>query len=103
MAAAMGFSNGPLHDSVFDDKKTPSDSENGTVAGRNNQQGTPEGPPPPGDEAEARILKKLDRRIIPMCCWIYLMNFMDRGTNTPYSQQDTVRVEGLPRHPVENL
>jgi len=28
---------------------------------------------------EARILRKLDIRIIPMICWIYLMNFMDRG------------------------
>lgn len=31
------------------------------------------------EETENRILKKLDRRIIPMVCWIYLMNFMDRG------------------------
>lgn len=32
------------------------------------------------DEAtEKRLIKKLDRRIIPICCWIYLMNFMDRG------------------------
>jgi len=28
---------------------------------------------------EARLLRKLDMRIIPMICWIYLMNFMDRG------------------------
>lgn len=32
----------------------------------------------PGPEVESRLLKKLDRRIIPMACWIYLMNFMDR-------------------------
>lgn len=31
------------------------------------------------EETEKRLLKKLDRRIIPICCWIYLMNFMDRG------------------------
>jgi hypothetical protein len=31
------------------------------------------------DETERRLLKKLDRRIIPVACWIYLMNFMDRG------------------------
>ena len=30
-------------------------------------------------EVEKQLLKKLDRRIIPMICWIYLMNFMDRG------------------------
>lgn len=28
---------------------------------------------------EARVLRKLDVRIVPMLCWIYLMNFMDRG------------------------
>lgn len=31
-------------------------------------------------ETEKRLLRKLDMRIIPMICWIYLMNFMDRGT-----------------------
>lgn len=30
-------------------------------------------------EEERRLMQKLDRRIIPMVCWIYLMNFMDRG------------------------
>lgn len=28
---------------------------------------------------EAKVLRKLDIRIVPMLCWIYLMNFMDRG------------------------
>lgn len=32
------------------------------------------------EETERRLLRKLDIRIIPMICWIYLMNFMDRGT-----------------------
>jgi hypothetical protein len=35
-------------------------------------------------ETEARLLRKLDVRIIPMICWIYLMNFMDRGMRTIY-------------------
>lgn len=30
-------------------------------------------------ETERKLLRKLDIRIIPMICWIYLMNFMDRG------------------------
>lgn len=30
-------------------------------------------------ETEKRLLRKLDIRIIPMLCWVYLMNFMDRG------------------------
>jgi hypothetical protein len=30
-------------------------------------------------ETEKKLLRKLDVRIIPMICWIYLMNFMDRG------------------------
>lgn len=33
-------------------------------------------------ETEKRLLRKLDIRIIPMICWIYLMNFMDRGMST---------------------
>ncbi|KAH7014249.1 major facilitator superfamily domain-containing protein [Microdochium trichocladiopsis] len=69
--------NGPVHDSVFADKKTASDSENG-VAGSGHKEHHGDGPPPPDDAIEASILKKLDRRIIPMACWIYLMNFMDR-------------------------
>jgi hypothetical protein len=28
---------------------------------------------------EAKLLRKLDIRIVPMICWIYLNNFMDRG------------------------
>lgn len=36
-------------------------------------------PPVVDEETEKRLLKKLDRRIIPCICWIYLMNFMDRG------------------------
>lgn len=35
-------------------------------------------------ETEKRLLRKLDIRIIPMICWIYLMNFMDRGMSGPY-------------------
>ena len=41
---------------------------------------TPVEVPVVSPEVEKRLLKKLDRRIIPICCWIYLMNFMDRGT-----------------------
>jgi hypothetical protein len=33
-------------------------------------------------KTERRLLRKLDIRIIPMICWIYLMNFMDRGMYT---------------------
>ena len=35
--------------------------------------------PPVDAETERRLLRKLDARIIPMLCWVYLMNFMDRG------------------------
>ena len=28
---------------------------------------------------ERKLMSKLDRRIIPMIMWLYLMNFMDRG------------------------
>jgi hypothetical protein len=29
---------------------------------------------------ERKLMAKLDRRIVPMVMWIYLMNFMDRGS-----------------------
>ena len=28
---------------------------------------------------ERKLMSKLDRRIIPMIMWMYLVNFMDRG------------------------
>jgi hypothetical protein len=39
-------------------------------------------------ETEKRLLRKLDRRIIPMVCWIYLMNFMDRGMYAELARVD---------------
>lgn len=33
---------------------------------------------------EKRLLRKLDMRIIPMLCWVYLMNFMDRGKSNDF-------------------
>jgi hypothetical protein len=44
---------------------------------------TTESAPFVDDATEKRILTKLDRRIIPCVCWIYLMNFMDRGKSDP--------------------
>lgn len=29
--------------------------------------------------SERSVLRKMDRRIIPMVMWVYLMNMMDRG------------------------
>jgi hypothetical protein len=26
-----------------------------------------------------RLNRRLDLRILPLCCWIYLLNFLDRG------------------------
>jgi hypothetical protein len=41
--------------------------------------GSPGTPPVVDPAVEKRLLRKLDLRIIPCICWIYLMNFMDRG------------------------
>jgi hypothetical protein len=41
---------------------------------------------------EKRLLRKLDIRIIPMICWIYLMNFMDRGTCVPPTYEPDLTV-----------
>ncbi|KAH4058337.1 hypothetical protein HBH49_031850 [Parastagonospora nodorum] len=48
-------------------------------------------------ETERRLLKKLDIRIIPMVCWIYLMNFMDRvniGNAKLYGLEDDLGMSG---------
>jgi hypothetical protein len=65
-----------------DTKKAPAESENGTKPGSVQYAEAMTPPQGIGKETEAKLLKKLDRRIIPMCCWIYLMNFMDRGEKT---------------------
>lgn len=33
------------------------------------------------DVAQNRKLnRRLDLRVLPLCCWVYLLNFLDRGT-----------------------
>lgn len=35
------------------------------------------------DEQEnKRLNRRLDLRVLPLCCWIYLLNFLDRGRYT---------------------
>ncbi|KAK7183874.1 major facilitator superfamily transporter [Paraphaeosphaeria sporulosa] len=31
------------------------------------------------EKANKRLNRRLDIRIIPLCCWVYLLNFLDRG------------------------
>jgi hypothetical protein len=31
------------------------------------------------EKANQRLNRQLDKRIIPLCCWVNLMNFLDRG------------------------
>ena len=26
-----------------------------------------------------RLNRRLDLRVLPLCCWVYLLNFLDRG------------------------
>lgn len=34
------------------------------------------------DIAENKKLnRRLDLRVLPLCCWVYLLNFLDRGMN----------------------
>lgn len=28
-----------------------------------------------------KINRQLDLRVLPLCCWVYLLNFLDRGTS----------------------
>jgi hypothetical protein len=32
------------------------------------------------EKANQRLNRRLDKRILPLCCWVYLLNFLDRGT-----------------------
>ncbi|TFL05431.1 major facilitator superfamily domain-containing protein [Pterulicium gracile] len=46
---------------------------------------------------EARLLAKLDRRLVPMISWIYLMNFMDRvniGNGRLYGLEQDLGLQG---------
>ena len=27
-----------------------------------------------------KLNRRLDLRVLPLCCWVYLLNFLDRGT-----------------------
>lgn len=29
-----------------------------------------------------RLNRRLDVRVLPLCCWVYLLNFLDRGMLT---------------------
>lgn len=31
------------------------------------------------EKANKKLNRRLDARIIPLCCWVYLLNFLDRG------------------------
>lgn len=66
---------------------TPLEAENGGVSTPSEKLGEDkienvDAPRWIGKEEEARLIKKLDRRIVPMMVWMYLMSFMDRGTHT---------------------
>lgn len=60
------------------DRLSPGKEEEG-VATQSDSPTNENSVPFVSEETEKRILTKLDRRIIPCVCWIYLMNFMDRG------------------------
>lgn len=31
------------------------------------------------DQSNRKLNRRLDIRILPLCCWLYLLNFLDRG------------------------
>lgn len=61
------------------DRHSPSKEEEGGIATQSDGPTNERSVPYVSEQTEKRILRKLDRRIIPCVCWIYLMNFMDRG------------------------
>lgn len=54
---------------------SPYDSSSGKVESRLEDQPVEE----VDKMTERRVLRKLDKRIVPMVMWCYLMNMMDRG------------------------
>jgi len=32
-----------------------------------------------------RLNRRLDLRVLPLCCWVYLLNFLDRGESNTQS------------------
>ncbi|EWG53890.1 hypothetical protein FVEG_12224 [Fusarium verticillioides 7600] len=60
------------------DRHSPSKEEEGGIATQSDGPTNERSVPYVSEQTEKRILRKLDRRIIPCVCWIYLMNFMDR-------------------------
>ncbi|KAH7329636.1 major facilitator superfamily domain-containing protein [Stachybotrys elegans] len=63
---------------MSDVKVDPNYSDKEGSSQRNENVLNPETVPVVSEETEKRLLRKLDLRIIPLICWIYLMNFMDR-------------------------
>jgi hypothetical protein len=31
------------------------------------------------EECNKKLNRRLDVRVLPLCCWVYLLNFLDRG------------------------
>lgn len=38
-----------------------------------------------------RLNRRLDIRVLPLCCWVYLLNFLDRGTMKFHKVARTIR------------
>lgn len=36
------------------------------------------------EKVNKKLNRRLDARILPLCCWVYLLNFLDRGL-APFS------------------
>lgn len=71
--------NSQIHDSGHTTPDKKSSNSIPSVPQKIEQADHAETPRTVDAETERRLLRKLDMRIIPMICWIYLMNFMDRG------------------------
>ena len=41
-----------------------------------------------------RLNRRLDLRVLPLCCWVYLLNFLDRGELNIRSML-ILRIKGL--------
>jgi hypothetical protein len=39
-----------------------------------------------------KLNRRLDLRVLPLCCWVYLLNFLDRGELSLFSGSMTARI-----------
>jgi hypothetical protein len=43
------------------------------------------------EKCNKNLNRRLDIRVLPLCCWVYLLNFLDRGMVSIFLDYDSTR------------